>query len=146
MFKSLFIAALLAVSGSAFASETNPEDCVYINKVRAFAPESDNTLIVRQGKGIYRRIEVENHCPMQQADRIGFSYGNSLLYVQSATSNYTRVTKGSIVGRFCTATPHSNVVFIDDDAEIDQRCRITRISGATQTDFEATQNGKDNRY
>lgn len=100
--------------------------------MRAFAPESANTLIVRQGKGVYRRIEVQEGCPMAQAERIGFSYGNQLLYVQSQTGNYTRVTSNGIVGRFCTATPHSNVVFIDDSSDIDARCRIVKISGASE--------------
>ena len=56
------------------------------------------------------------------------------------------MTSGGIVGRFCTATPHSNVVFIDDSSDIDARGRIVKIEGASEEDFKATGTGKDNRY
>lgn len=146
MFKSVITAVLtLALASPAFAGPTNPDDCVYINKVRAFAPESETTLVVRQGKGVYRRIEVPAGCPVTHADRIGFSYGNQLVYLQNPTGGYTRVTSGSIVGRFCTATPHSNVVLVNDRENFDSQCKIVNISAATQAEFEALQ-VRDNRY
>lgn len=146
----MFKFALAAVFSFSFAltasaGPTNPEDCVYINKVRAFAAESDTTLVVRQGKGVYRRIEVPAGCPIYQADRIGFSYGNQLVYLQNPTGGYTRVTSSNIVGRFCSATPHSNVVLINDHEDIDSQCKILKISAATQSEFEALQS-QDNRY
>lgn len=139
----VFLSFSFAVTAS--AGPTNPEDCVYINKVRAFAPESDTTLVVRQGKGVYRRIELPAGCPIHQADRIGFSYGNQLVYLQNPNGGYTRVTSGSIVGRFCSATPHSNVVLVNDQEDIDSQCKILKISSATQDEFEALQ-VRDNRY
>ena len=146
MLKSLFAVVLtFAFTSIALAGPTNPEDCVYINKVRAFAPESDTTLVVRQGKGVYRRIEVPAGCPVAQADRIGFSYGNQLVYLQNPTGGYTRVTSGNMVGRFCTATPHSNVVLVNDRDNFDRQCMIVNISAATQAEFEALQ-VRDNRY
>lgn len=145
MFKFMIAAILTIASASAFAGPTNPEDCVYINKVRAFAAESDTTLVVRQGKGVYRRIEVPAGCPIRHADRIGFSYGNQLVYLQNPTGGYTRVTSSNIVGRFCSATPHSNVVLVNDREDIDSQCKIVKISAATQDEFEALP-GKDNRY
>lgn len=145
MFKSAFIALSFAFALTASAAPTNPADCVYVNKVRAFAAESDTTLVVRQGKGVYRRIEVPAGCPIQQADRIGFSYGNQLVYLQNPTGGYTRVTNNSIVGRFCSATPHSNVVLVNDQEDMDSQCTILKISAATQNEFEALQS-RDNRY
>ena len=145
MFKFMIAAVLTIASASAFAAPTNPEDCVYINKVRAFAVESNTTLVVRQGKGVYRRIEVPAGCPIYNADRIGFSYGNQLVYLQNPTGGYTRVTNGNIVGRFCSATPHSNVVLVNDREDIDRQCKILKISAATQDEFEALPR-QDNRY
>lgn len=145
MFKFVLAAVFTFASANAFAGPTNPEDCVYINKVRAFAAESDTTLVVRQGKGVYRRIEVPAGCPIHQADRIGFSYGNQLVYLQNPTGGYIRVTSSNIVGRFCSATPHSNVVLVNDREDIDSQCKILNISAATQDEFEAL-HIQDNRY
>lgn len=146
MFKSVLMAVLaFGFSLGAAAAPTNPDDCVYINKVRAFAPESDTTLVVRQGKGVYRRIELVAGCPVVQADRIGFGYGNTLMSVHNPTGGYTRVTSSNMVGRFCSATPHANVVLINDRSNHDRQCKILTISPATEEEFDALR-AKDNRY
>lgn len=134
-----------SATSAASSSRTNPDDCVGIDRVRAFAVESDSTLIVRQAKTIYRRIEVENGCVNMDADRIGFAFGNRLAYTTGLTGSTTRITSSSIVNRMCTNTPHSNIVFIDDSNKYDSSCRIKNISPATEEEFNSLDK-KDNRY
>lgn len=151
MFRSRFsiaAAAALALGLAAPLAAAAPprEDCVRLEHVRAFAAESDTSLVVRQGRSQYRRITVEAGCPIRQADRIGFAVGAQQAYLQGAGARLIAVTGATGTPRLCTASPHAYVTFIEDGRDLRARCRIQGIEGADRAAFDAAGPGRDNRY
>lgn len=143
----LRLLALSLVATAALLS-TSPaqaqDDCVRIKQVRAFSVQ-DDALVVRVGKSQFRRIAVEDACPLERADRIGFAQGQQQLYVLGRGSDRIPVVNDSIVGRFCDDTRHTYVTLIDDGVDLRAWCRIVGIQGSSRDEFEAGA-VNDNRY
>ena len=142
---------VLAVAGAvqprpSSAVDTGRPECIRIQQVRAFATESETTLIVRQGRSQYRRLAVEDGCPLRSADRIGFAFGGNQFYLSSSSGRQIPVNTTTLGTRVCTATPHAYLVVIDDGSDLRERCRVQGITAATAADFETANPYVDNRY
>ncbi len=140
---ALAVAALAAtVSTPASASE----ECIRTQQVRAFATDSADSLIVRQGPSRFHRVEVAPGCQLDRADRIGFAQGNAQLYTMGRGSQVIPTSSSSLQTRFCSATPHAYVTVIDNSEDVRTRCRIQSIQPSTRAAFEAADNRRDKRY
>ena len=104
MRRSLFAVLALASLIPTIALADNNDDCVRVNQVRAFAAETDTSLIVRQGKGQFKRITVQAGCPIEDADRIGFAVGSQQLYTQAVDGRFIPTNSTNLQNRFCTAS------------------------------------------
>lgn len=141
-----FAALAIALSAAALpALASASEDCIRVQQVRAFAVDSDHSLIVRQGPSRFHRVTLSADCPIGRADRIGFVQGNSQFYVVGRGNDHIPVSRSSLQSRFCTATPHAFVSVIENDKSLRTRCPIVSIEASTQEAFQAGQ-VRDNRY
>lgn len=146
-FRSLLAAAALMASLPVLAQASESQsDCVRINQVRAFTVESDTSVLVRQGKGQFRRITVTEGCPIPRADRIGFAFGGQQLSTLGTGGRQIPVTTSGIQNRFCSASPHAYVTFIRDNDDQRERCRIQSIETIDRETFEASGTVRDNRH
>lgn len=142
---AIAIIASTAMAASASAAKIDNDECIRTNQARAFAVESENSVIIRQGRENFRRVTVAENCPLNDADRVAFFIGNN---VASATigGRTVPVNKSTISERICTKTPHARLAVIEDG--VDQsvtRCAITSIAPANRTDFESIEQKHDIR-
>jgi hypothetical protein len=145
MRRSLFAVLALASLLPTIALANNNDDCVRVNQVRAFAAETDTSLIVRQGKGQFKRITVQAGCPIEDADRIGFAVGSQQLYTQAVDGRFIPTNSTNLQNRFCTASRHTYLTVIRDNEDLRSRCKIQAIETVDRGTFDAAGAVRDNR-
>lgn len=145
-FVSLFVLALMApVAQAAEASDTGAS--FRPARVRAFASESTNSVVLREGRSHYLRLSLAEGCPsLSQASRVAFQTGSSLP-VADEGSRQVPVVRGAVPTVVSSETRHIYVVALNDNSRT--TCRLAGVAVVDQAEFEAAAqlNGqRDNRY
>lgn len=115
-------------------------------RVRAFAPESPTSLLVREGRSRFVRLTLAESCPvLGQASRVAFQTGSSLT-VASESTGQVPVVRGAAPIVVSNGTRSAFVVAITANNRV--ACRLASVAPADQAAFEAAAvNGsRDNRY
>lgn len=128
------MAALALASLPALATDSN---CFNTSRVRAFASDTDGSLIIKEGGRTYRRITVDAACPLAGAERLYFHQGPGTAGTLYTGSRQIPVIRNSLTQRFCASTPAISVVVMDYWGNRQTRCRIQAIEPATREDFQA---------
>lgn len=117
------------------------------SRVHAFAAESANSLVVREGRERYLRLTLAESCPaVTGAERIAFQIGAALTVADEPGARIP-VTRGSAPAVLSAATPHAHLVAINAEGRV--ACRLAGVAEADQAAFDtaAAQHGEhDNRY
>lgn len=117
------------------------------SRVHAFAAESANSVVVREGRERYLRLTLAESCPaVTGAERIAFQIGSTLTVADEPGARVP-VTRGSAPAVITTETPHAHLVAISSNSRV--ACRLAGVAEADRSAFETTAaaNGQhDNRY
>ncbi len=116
-------------------------------RVRAFAPEGPQSVVIREGRNRFVRLSFVDSCPaLARAERIAFQVGSgiSAVHQNGASVPVVRNTVPTVVSR---ETRHAHVVAINGNNRV--ACRLAGVAPADQAAFDtaAAIHGKhDNRY
>ena len=138
----LFLMTLLAPSANADSGASFRP-----TRVRAFAPESAQSVVVREGRERYIRLTLAEACPaLTSAERIAFQVGSGLFAAEQggASVPLVRTTVPTVVS---SETRHAHVVAINGNNRI--ACRLAGVTPADQAAFDtaaAVHGSRDNRY
>lgn len=117
------------------------------SRVRAFAPESATSLLVREGRATYRRLTLAKSCPaLSHSDRVAFQTGSSLTAIDEQ-GRQVPVVRGQAPTVVSTGTRSAFVVAITANSRV--ACRLASVAPADQAAFEAAaqlHGSRDNRY
>lgn len=128
-------------------AHAGPEASFRPARVRAFAPESPTSLIVREGRSRFVRLTLAERCPaLSQASRLALQTGSSLAAADE-TGRQLPVVRGPAPGVISSETPHAYIVAIDTNSRT--VCRLAGVAVVGQAAFEAAAaafGSRDNRY
>lgn len=142
-YRSLFALALIgmaAVSTTATAAGTTAEDeCLNVDLARG-ATFEDNSILIRQGREQYRRLEVTGTCPLSEADRVSaISAGGVRKHISYVGDRMIPRSFGGIAPKVCSKTRFKNVHLVKEDGASREYvdCEIVNVSAATEQEFRA---------
>lgn len=145
----LFCLALTpAIAGSAENHAMPPSDAAFRPaRVRAFAPESDTSVVVREGRERFLRLTLAGNCPaLANARRIAFQVGPGLV-VADQDGLLVPIVRNAAPAVLSAATPHAHLVTVSTEGRT--TCRLAEAAEVDRALFEAAAatNGRhDNRY
>lgn len=145
----IFCLALLpAVAGSAeTAADRHSGVAFRPARVRAFAPESNTSVVVREGRERYLLLTLAGACPaLAGAQRLDFQVGPGLVAADH-DGMLVPVTRQSAPAVLSAATPHAYLVTVATGSRA--TCRLSGVAEVDRSLFEAAAqlNGqRDNRY
>lgn len=116
-------------------------------RIRAFTPESDTSVIVREGRERYLRLTLSEACPgLADGQRLAFQVGPGLVAADH-DGMLIPVTRQSAPPVISPATPHAYLVTVATGSRA--TCRLSGVAEVDRSLFEAaaaTNGGHDNRY
>lgn len=116
-------------------------------RVRAFAPESSQSVVLREGRSRFVRLALAEDCPaLATAQRVAFQVG-ALLSVANESGADVRVVRHTPPTVVSTETAHAHLVAIHANGRV--ACRIARVTDADRSGFDtaaAVHGSRDNRY
>lgn len=116
-------------------------------RVRAFVPESSNSVVLREGRSRFVRLTLVESCPaLGQASRLAFQTGSSLAAADE-TGRQVPVVRGQAPTVVSNGTTHVHLVAINDNSRT--TCRLAGVTVVGQAAFEAAaqlHGQRDNRY
>lgn len=138
---------LTCLSSTAQAGSSGSHASFRPARVRAFAPETPSSLVVREGRSRFVRLTLTEACPaLTTAQRLSFQIGPGLAEVQ-AEGALVPVVRNNAPTVVSTATPHAHIVAIQSNSRV--ACRLAGVAEADQAAFDtaAAVHGKhDNRH
>lgn len=146
-FSLALIFALSLMASVAQAAESSESGASFRPaRVRAFAPESTNSVVLREGRSRFVRLTLAESCPsLSQASRVAFQTGSSLPVADEGSRQVPVVRKAPTV--VSNGTPHTFVVVINDSNRT--ACRLSGVTAVDQAVFDAASQlhgQRDNRY
>lgn len=138
----IFLLTLLAPAAHADSDASFRAD-----RVRAFAPESTQSVVIREGRSRFVRLTFVDSCPaLARAERIAFQVGSGLFATEQdgASVPMVRNTVPTVVS---SETRHAHVVAINGNSRV--ACRLAGVTPADQAAFDmaaAVHGSHDNRY
>lgn len=145
----LFCFALMpAIAGSAENHAALSSDAAFRpTRVRAFAPESETSVVVREGRGRYLRLTLAGACPsLANASRIAFQVGPGLV-VADHEGALVPIVRNAAPAVLSAATPHAHLVAVGPDGRT--ACRLVGVAEVDRALFGAAaaiHGDRDNRY
>lgn len=116
-------------------------------RVRAFAPESATSVVVREGRERYVRLTLADACPkLADAQRLAFQVGPGLVAADHDGTLVPVVRNGAPVV-LSAATPHAHVVVVTSESRT--TCRLAEVADVDRDLFDAAatvHGSRDNRY
>lgn len=116
-------------------------------RVRAFAPESPTSVVLREGRSRFVRLTLAESCPaLSQASRVAFQSGPALAAADE-TGRQVAVVRGPAPAVVSSETPHAYIVSIGTNSRT--ACRLAGVAVVGQAAFEAAaqlHGQRDNRY
>lgn len=143
-----FVLNFLLAFGMAHAAEASDSGASFRpGRVRAFAPESPTSVVLREGRSRFVRLTLAESCPaLTQASRLAFQTGPSLTGAHEQ-GRQVPVVRGAVPTVVSNGTRHIYVVAINDNSRT--TCQLAGVAVVDQAEFEAVAqlNGqRDNRY
>lgn len=145
----LFCFALMpAIAGSAENHAALSSDAAFRPvRIRAFAPESDTSVVVREGRERFLRLTLADACPaLANASRIAFQVGPGLV-VADHDGALVPVVRNTAPAVLSAATPHAHLIAVR--AEGRTACRLMGVAEVDRALFDAAaaiHGRRDNRY
>lgn len=145
----LFCLALMPViAGSAENHAALSSDAAFRpSRVRAFAPETDTSLVVREGRERFLRLTLAGACPaLTTASRIAFQVGPGLVLADHDGALVPVVRDGA-PAVLSSATPHAHLVAVGPEGRT--ACRLVGVAEVDRALFGAAaaiHGHRDNRY
>lgn len=145
----LFCLALMpAIAGSAENHAALSSEATFRPaRVRAFAPESDTSVVVREGRERFLRLTLAGACPaLTNASRIAFQVGPGLV-VADRDGALVPIVRNAAPAVLSAATPHAHLVAVGPEGRT--ACRLVGVAVVDQTLFDAAaaiHGQRDNRY
>lgn len=144
---SVFVLSLTAGVASASDEITGTDAFIRPQRIRAFAVESDRSVVVREGPSTFRRLTTQESCPyLASATRLAFQIGTDTEAVDSG-AGAVALTRGAPPPQVSGRTPHAAVVLVLPQGRT--ACFIDKVLIADESEFQsaADAHGKhDNRY
>lgn len=146
-FVSLFVLSLMAPA--AHAAEASESGASFRPaRIRAFALENNQSLIVREGRSHYLRLSLAESCPaLTQASRLAFQTG-SYLAVADDGGRQVPVVRGALPTVVSNGgTRNQFVVAITANSRA--ACRLAGVTVVDQAAFDGAaqlHGSRDNRY
>lgn len=141
----VFLLTLLSSAAQAESIDVSPS--FRPARIRAFAPETPSSLVVREGRSRYVRLTLADACPaLASAQRIAFQVGSALPVADEPGIRVPAV-HGAPPAKLSAATPHAYLVVIAPDART--ACRLAGVAMADRATFDhaaAAHGARDNRY
>jgi hypothetical protein len=141
----VFLLMLFGPAAQAGSVDANPS--FRPARIRAFAPETASSVIVREGRNRYLRLNLADPCPvLAGAQRIAFQVGPALP-VADGPGARVPVNRGALPAVISAATPHAYLVAIAPDRRT--ACRLASVATADRATFDhaaAAHGARDNRY
>lgn len=133
---ALVLAALLSLAVRPATAE-GTDVALRPERVRAFAVEGPNSVLVREGREAVRRVVLEGACPeLAGAARVDFQIGGVLLSTEETGHEVPVVLKNAppVVS---SGTPHLHLVTAHGVERT--ACPVGRIENASPAEFEFAQ-------
>lgn len=115
------------------------------SRVRAFAPDGSQSVVLREGRDRFVRLALAEDCPaLATAHRVAFQIGAGLVAAdQAGAAVPVAHTPPTVVS---TETPHAHLVAIDTNGRA--ACRIAGVADADRSRFDAAAiyGSRDSRY
>lgn len=145
---TFFLALMPVIAGSAESYAALPSDAAFRpSRVRAFAPESDTSAIVREGRERFLRLTLADACPaLANASRIAFQVGPGLV-VSDQDGLLVPIVRNAAPAVLSAATPHAHLVAVGPEGRT--ACRLVGVAVVDAALFEAAaaiHGHRDNRY
>lgn len=116
-------------------------------RVRAFAPESMQSVVIREGRNRFVRLSFVDSCPaLARAERIAFQVGSSL-FATDKNGASVPVVRNTVPTVVSSETRHGHLVAINGNSRA--ACRLAGVAPADQPAFDtaaAVHGSRDNRY
>jgi hypothetical protein len=117
------------------------------DRVRAFAVESDHSVVVREARQRFLRLTLASPCPaLISAHRLAFQIGPGLVAaVEDGT--LVPIVRNSAPPVISVATPHAHAVVVGSEGRA--TCRLLDVAEVDQSLFDAAaavHGRRDNRY
>jgi hypothetical protein len=116
-------------------------------RVRAFAPESATSVVVREGRERYLRLTLADACPaLAHAQRLAFQVGPGLV-ASDQDGTLIPVVRDGAPAVLSAATPHAHVVAVASNGRV--ACRLAEVAEVDRALFDAAatvHGSRDNRY
>lgn len=138
----LFLMTLLAPSANADSGASFRP-----TRVRTFATESAQSVVVREGRERYIRLTLADACPaLASAERIAFQVGSSL-FATDKNGASVPVVRNTVPTVVSSETRHAHIVVVTTNSRV--ACRLAGVTPADQAAFDmaaAVHGTHDNRY
>lgn len=130
------ILTVLLVSGFASGSvAAADENCIRNNRVTGFAQESSASMLIRQSKDRYFRVQVPEGCLVGDPERVFLDTGLTK-WVQG-TNIPVRIDSDLATNRVCALTPNARLVAMDQGISSQRvHCKVRAIEPIEKEIFE----------